>query len=650
MNPKKSSSASSSEQAVQSTSSEIDDLNDSGDDNDAVDEDDDPREELHILGEAQAENEGEPESTAWRLENPELPPQDVPRGRGRPSNEIPNQNYELPDFIEEFGPKVSVIDDIMAENSHTEQTPLAMFMLFFKVDTLSTFIRATNWYGNRFVRGWKDTNMTEIKKFIAIILTMGLVQFPDRDMAFSKGNLGSKFITSLMLKSRFDQLLRAFHFETHDDIFPNMTKPEMKKAKKKQPFWAVKNFSKLLATSFQAVFQCGQGMDIDEQGIPWKGRHKCRCYNPAKPFKWHFKVFALNCSLTGYLHNFYLYEGAAEIRPNDISATIFPFHKLLGPYECYKNKNHVLATDNWYTSVPAANYVTKTIKAEFVGTIKTNKKDLPVNGLFAKKGPSKQPRGAMKQMVNGDGLRLNSWMDNKPVHVLSSLKSTTLECSRHVEMNGKGKGGWVKTTFPQPSIIKIYNKFMGGTDKNDQYISYIRPNLKSMSWVVRVFTHFIIIATVNAYIIYLYLVITEEKRRYYGIRDFTEQLASELAADDNEPITSAELEPSTRGKRNTFWNSSEGKTRRTSGGLIHTPRIIEHGNKKKEHYHESKYGQLCSRYRSSKRSTCRFCSKPSITTMCSHCNIYLCLESKDNEHNCWQKWHQGNDIIGLGSD
>lgn len=27
--------------------------------------------------------------------------------------------------------------------------------------------------------------------------------------------------------------------------------------------------------------------DIDEQIVPWKGRHRCRFFNPSKPERWH---------------------------------------------------------------------------------------------------------------------------------------------------------------------------------------------------------------------------------------------------------------------------------------------------------------------------------------------------------------------------
>jgi hypothetical protein len=35
-------------------------------------------------------------------------------------------------------------------------------------------------------------------------------------------------------------------------------------------------------------------IDIDEQSVPWKRRHECRCYNPAKPEKLSVQDICLN--------------------------------------------------------------------------------------------------------------------------------------------------------------------------------------------------------------------------------------------------------------------------------------------------------------------------------------------------------------------
>ena len=155
-----------------------------------------------------------------------------------------------------------------------------------------------------------------------------------------------------MTESRFSALLRAWHYEDYTEYTAN----DLKEFKKTDPFWLVKRFVTLIARYFEELFNPGQKMDIDEQSIPWKGKHRCRCYNPKKPEKWHFKVFSLNDAETGYMCNFYLYEGSAENRPVDVPATEYPFHKLL-QNDKYENKNHIIFADNWYTSINTLTFV-----------------------------------------------------------------------------------------------------------------------------------------------------------------------------------------------------------------------------------------------------------------------------------------------------
>ena len=88
-----------------------------------------------------------------------------------------------------------------------------------------------------------------------------------------------------------------------------------------------------------------QFLDIEEQCIPWKFRHKYRCYNKAKPVKRLFKVLSLmNERISGYQD-----RGKAEDRPEDTSATSFPA-KVLPNQDKYNDRNFILCTDNWFTS------------------------------------------------------------------------------------------------------------------------------------------------------------------------------------------------------------------------------------------------------------------------------------------------------------
>ena len=152
-----------------------------------------------------------------------------------------------------------------------------------------------------------------------------------------------------------------------------------------------------LSDNFQKYYTLGHFYDIDEISVYFKGRHICRCYNPNKPHKWHFKLFGLNCSYTGYLWKFYPYRGAAEKREgiySGISATAFPVHKLTEPNVLH-NKNHILCLDNWYMAPPLARFLVKERGIHSVGTCKTNRKGLPRQHMFTKTGKNKKVRGCL---------------------------------------------------------------------------------------------------------------------------------------------------------------------------------------------------------------------------------------------------------------
>jgi hypothetical protein len=208
------------------------------------------------------------------------------------------------------------------------------------------------------------------------------------------------------------------------------------------------------------------------------------------------------------MSNFYLYAGAAEVRPEGVTATEYPVRKLL---DCpnYKHKNHVICTDNWYTSLAVLLFCAS-IGCHFLGTCKTNRSGIPDEGKFPANG--RHPRGAMKSMKSnnvGSIAKFNgrqqenvpvaayftAWKDNKPVHVLSSFSTHKTTVFRRIEDSG---GTWNRALVAIPTIVKIYNWFMGGTDSMDQRLSYYRPNVKTVSWVPKLMIHFLNISVVTS--------------------------------------------------------------------------------------------------------------------------------------------------------
>ena len=56
----------------------------------------------------------------------------------------------------------------------------------------------------------------------------------------------------------------------------------------------------------------GEKVCVDEQIIPFKGRHSLKVYVKNKPKKWGYKVFAL-CDCSGVLPNFEIYTSSKDL-------------------------------------------------------------------------------------------------------------------------------------------------------------------------------------------------------------------------------------------------------------------------------------------------------------------------------------------------
>ena len=533
-------------------------------------------------------------------------------------DDLNNENWSLTDFMAEdglpsFDEEWGVNAEKMIEKGCT--SCLDTFSCYFDENIMDTFVNSTQNFGsNMFGAKWRHTlTVNEFKSFLAVTLVLGLIPIGSRDSVWDGDGLGVPFIKNLMTKSRFNQILRAWRYEDESGL----TNEQINRNVKEDPFWYVTRFIEELQTNFQEMYTLAQKVDIDEQCIAWSGRHSCRCYNPNKPEKWHFKLYALNCALTGYMINMYLYRGKAEKRPNNVPATLYPIQKLFQPIELYYNKKHIVATDNWYTSMAALEYVRDTLRNDFVGTCKANKQGIPKDGLFPKVGRGKQRRGAHKQMMKNDNGRkayFTAWQDNKPVHILSTIKSGLIECHRRLQNETTKQ--WERVTYPQPSIIKVYNKTMGGTDSFDQRLSYFRPSVKTRRYPPRIFVHFLNASVVNASIIHKQF---HKTPKTFQLRQFIKELVFDLVPQVSREIPNL-ASPVFR-CRLPDWEKNRDRLNTT---LLHIPFIEENPD---ETSHDKHY-----------RSECVLCGK-SVNMRCVSCGAYLCAKGKDHKTICFMLFH-----------
>jgi hypothetical protein len=196
--------------------------------------------------------------------------------------------------------------------------PVDYFQLYFDIELLEMFVKATNEVGSKIfakrrtiVNGshlgrWKPSTLGELYRLFGVFLHMGIKRQPTMRSYWSQDpRYSDAFVKKCFTRDRFEMLKSALHITNSYA----MSVEEQKIAQKADVFWRVTPFLDHICLRFMRFFVCHQNIDIDEMCIGFKGRHVARCYNPKKPEKWHFKAFCLNDSSTGYLQRFYMYQG-----------------------------------------------------------------------------------------------------------------------------------------------------------------------------------------------------------------------------------------------------------------------------------------------------------------------------------------------------
>jgi hypothetical protein len=476
---------------------------------------------------------------------------------------------------------------------------------------------------------WRDCDEAEMRLFLAVVCYMGVVRVPSRRHIFDPQSIyGQEWIFSKMSRARFDALSRCLHSDSPWEFPPQ----EREEKNKRDPFWQTDAFSERLSDNFSRYWTLGQCADLDECTCGFRGKHKCRCFNPAKPHKYHFKMFCWNCSETGYCFAFYWYRGKEEARPAHVPATLWPVMKLVAKVVAaqprVERNGFVLTTDNWYTSLHSALFLAQH-GIHCCGTLRANRVTSaapPPGALFKKSGAP--PRGTIKchalegRLVPPNWkLFLTAWVDNKPVHMLHSWPTMFDTCER----NQKQQGGqeYRKQQFPRPTICKNYNKSMGGTDLADFYLAEYATSHRAKRWQPKILFHCIQQAVVNAHI--LCCSKNGVTNAQFPLLMFITQLLEEIAPKPAPPaVDPCGYQPGVMSSRNRSWWNNKIKLR-TEGR--HFPDKFSNPQP-----------QALGQKRESNCRKCIYCCDKQVLTFCNQCGVYLCLGR------CFHLFHTLHDL------
>ena len=271
------------------------------------------------------------------------------------------------------------------------------------------------------------------------------------------------------------------------------------------PLFKVRPMLDMMNRNFTKSYKCGRDLSFDEGCCPYKGRVSFQCYNPAKPSKWHLKLFEVSDARTGYVIAFDVYTGKNKTRcalnadvldPDSTQTTkvVVGFMKkgnLLG-------KGHHVYMDNYYSS-PDLFLELHNKECFACGTCRKNRKNLP------KAVPAVKLKWKGYCVFRRDGpLLCLKWQEKKDVLMLSTIHEAIF-----VET---GKVDRVGNKIEKPEAVYYYCSRMGGVDLSDQLLNYFTFLRKSTKWSRKLLIHLFNLVILNTYIL----------NKHYGSKKLTQ--------------------------------------------------------------------------------------------------------------------------------
>ena len=259
----------------------------------------------------------------------------------------------------------------------------------------------------------------------------------------NEADLSSPFVRELMSRNHFKRIKSCLHVCENDNLVPDDK-------------WA--KLRPLIDLTNEKLIQFGvfaEHLSIDEQMVPYFGRHSCKMFIRGIPIRFGYKNWVL-CSDDGYPFKIMPYQGKSEKDKSPLGPKVVK--ELLEVITDFKK--HDVYFDNFFTSVGILEDLKK-LSIPATGTVRSNR--LPGLPPPTMKQMEKEERGFMDVCSTRDICTIR-WVDNKMVTVASNLLSH--------EPNGKCKrysrAKKARIDVSQPNlIIRNYNKYMGGVDQLD---------------------------------------------------------------------------------------------------------------------------------------------------------------------------------------
>lgn len=425
---------------------------------------------------------------------------------------------------------------------------------------------------------WRPLEKSELDCFLGVLIKAGALRCrkeSTREIWTTNASIRRSFFTAAMSRNRFELIYKFLRF---DD---KTTRTERKEHDK---LAAIRDTWDTFVINCQKSFQPYETVTIDEQLVCFRGKCPFRQYIKSKPGRYGIKIWAAADVKTSYLCNLQVYTGKAAGSQPERNQGFRVVSDLVEPFE---GSWRGITTDNFFTSVPLANYLLSK-GLTLLGTVRKNKLDTP-QVLKTKARPLESSIFAFTK-----DLTMVSYIPkkNRMVHLLSSQHDEDKVCP---EKNNK------------PYMILDYNETKGGVDNSDKLIREYSCSRKTVRWPFRLFMNVIDIAALNAYVLYIEKNPDWQKNSKSRRRLFLLKLGDELTRNNME------------NRARTPIQKSYVKLALQDCGIMTVA---------------NEPGNILQQVQTKKRGRCCFCPRKKdakVNTKCDHCKKFVCNDHRSKK-------------------
>ena len=334
---------------------------------------------------------------------------------------------------------------------------------------------------NSRMKQWRPVTLAEMRMFLSVVISMGLVQKRDIQDYWSLDSVqDTPFYRKTMSRDRFLSILSNFHITDNLQQVPRGQDGF-------DPLYKVRPFIKDIMTAFSDVYSPAQDLSFDEATCAWKGRLRFRVYNPAKPTKFGIKLYQVCEAKSGYCLGFDIYTGSTPCTQyaealgvgDETTTTTRTVYGLLT--RCgLLDKGHLVYMDNYYTS-PELFEELRFHNTYACGTLRKNRKGVPE---AIKSKQKLQTSQVIFRRNEESKLLAVKFHDKRDLHMLSTIHEAT------IAVLSKSKRDRNNSEYvAKPACVVDYVSKMRGVHLSGQINQYDSCIRKTSKWYKKLFFH-----------------------------------------------------------------------------------------------------------------------------------------------------------------